>query len=223
MKTWRTHQWILAALTLLLLALWIPVGMEKLWDLDRFRRTLVQQPVPEFTVDVLYWAIPLLELLCAGLLVLGWMKVKHSSRWLRLGMGLSSVLMLGFTVFIALGVLDVYEKRPCGCGSVLKGMSWEDHLWFNGVFLGLSVWGWWLARGQRSDTMKEKGFEGPDVHKKGKMSARAGFEAIWSKNSDIGKTGWIGSFYFLIFIIIDGFKWKYRRRFAVFTGRPEGH
>jgi uncharacterized membrane protein YphA (DoxX/SURF4 family) len=223
MKQIRTTYPVLALLTLVLLALWIPVGMEKLWDLEKFRRTLVQQPVPSYTVGVLYWAIPVLELLCAGLLVMGWIKMRNAGRWLRLGMGLSSLLMAGFTVFIALGVLDVYEKRPCGCGSVLRGMSWEDHLWFNGVFLVLSVWGWWLARGQRSDMGRGMGWRDSDMRDEGQMAAMAGFEVVRGRNGDKGKSGWMWSVNFHNCLNNNWFKCWYRRKFALFPGRPEGH
>lgn len=97
---------------------------------------------------VLYWLLPILELACALLLVGGAIvnpKTNQTIRFRTWGFALSSLLMLGFTLFILFGVLGWYEKRPCGCGSVITGLSWEQHLWFNLVFLLVSVVGWWLA------------------------------------------------------------------------------
>jgi len=28
---------------------------------------------------------------------------------------------------------------PCGCGGVIEKMSWIQHLWFNLIFLALSI------------------------------------------------------------------------------------
>ena len=147
MKT-TTH--ILSACILLLLALWIPVTLDKFWDLEGFRRTLIRQPFPDSWAGVLYWLLPILEFLCVVLLVSGSIHRTRTSKLktaqhLIAGFALSSVLMLGFTLFILFGVLGWYEKRPCGCGSVISGLSWEQHLWFNVVFLLISVVGWWLS------------------------------------------------------------------------------
>src|SRR5690554_2041977 len=147
MKT-TTH--ILSACILLLLALWIPVTLDKFWDLEGFRRTLIRQPFPDSWAGVLYWLLPILEFLCVVLLVSGSIHRTRTSKLkiahhLIAGFALSSVLMLGFTLFILFGVLGWYDKRPCGCGSVISGLSWEQHLWFNVVFLLISVVGWWLS------------------------------------------------------------------------------
>ncbi len=146
----KLRQLVLTLCTLLLLALWIPVALDKLWDLPGFHRTLLRQPFPGWWAGVLYWLLPLLELLCALLLVTGATRKVQTGKLKtaqirNVGFALSSVLMLGFTLFILFGVLGWYEKRPCGCGSVISGLSWEQHLWFNLVFLLISVVGWWLS------------------------------------------------------------------------------
>ena len=128
-------------LRLALLYLWVPVAVDKLWDLSGFHHALLRQPFPNWWAGILFWLLPLLELLAAVLI--GW---RHHRRRVHQGMWLSAVLMLGFTLFILFGVLGWYAQRPCGCGSVISGLSWEDHLWFNIVFLVLSGIGIWLTR-----------------------------------------------------------------------------
>lgn len=140
----KKSQYILSFLTLLLLLLWIPVTIDKFWDLHSFRQTLLRQPFPNAWAEVLYWILPTVEGLCVLLLVLGSIdnlriNKLQLSKW---GFFLSSLLMLGFTLFILFGVLGWYEKRPCGCGSVIKSLTWEEHLIFNLFFLGISVYGW---------------------------------------------------------------------------------
>ncbi|GGC21179.1 hypothetical protein GCM10011386_11410 [Parapedobacter defluvii] len=131
---------IVGIIKLALLALWVPVAVEKLWDLSGFYSTLRRQPIPQWSADILFWLLPLLELGAA--ILLAW---PRSRRRTQQGMWLSAILMLVFTLFILFGVLGWYEKRPCGCGSVISGLSWNDHLWFNAVFFLLAVLGVWLT------------------------------------------------------------------------------
>jgi uncharacterized membrane protein YphA (DoxX/SURF4 family) len=221
MKVKNLKKHILTVITLLLLVLWIPVGLEKLWDLQGFKNTLFSQPIPNSFIDVLFWLIPVLEIACATMLILGWLPIKKACNWLIYGMALSSMLMLCFTVFIALGVLNLYEKRPCGCGSVLKGMSWEEHLWFNGVFLGLSLLGWWLALRKKGDEdMREDEFlqaklAVKDIRHKGPQ--------LWSSEFETEGQWFINFFNFHNSLVSNWlFKTRNPRRFALFPGRPVG-
>ncbi|SEK80798.1 MauE/DoxX family redox-associated membrane protein [Parapedobacter koreensis] len=143
MITIRKHIALLpiSVIRLSLVVLWLPVAAEKLWDLQKFHGTLLRQPFPAWWADTLYWPLPLLEL--ASAVLIAW---PDSRRRVHHGMWLSALLMLGFTLFILFGVLGWYEKRPCGCGSVISGLSWEGHLWFNAAFLLLSVFGALLTR-----------------------------------------------------------------------------
>ncbi len=122
------------------LALWVSVAVEKLWELSGFHSTLRRQPIPEWSTDILFWLLPLAELGAAVLLA--W---PRSRKRTHQGMWLSAILMLAFTLFIGFGVLGWYEKRPCGCGSVISGLSWNAHLWFNGASLLLAILGIWLT------------------------------------------------------------------------------
>ena len=131
---------LLGMIRLAFLALWGSVAVEKLWDLARFHSTLQRQPIPGWSADILFWLLPLAELGAAVLLA--W---PRSRRRTHQGMWLSAILMLAFTLFIGLGVLGWYEKRPCGCGSVISGLTWEEHLWFNGAALLLAIIGIWLT------------------------------------------------------------------------------
>ncbi|WP_353130082.1 MauE/DoxX family redox-associated membrane protein [Parapedobacter pyrenivorans] len=136
---------ILSILRLAFLAMWVSVAVEKLWDLAGFHSTLRRQPIPEWSTDILFWLLPLAELGAAVLLA--WPRNRKRTHQ---GMWLSATLMLVFTLFIGFGVLGWYEKRPCGCGSVISGLTWEQHLWFNAGSLLLAILGIWLTRPVRS-------------------------------------------------------------------------
>lgn len=131
---------ILGIIRLAFLALWVSVAVEKLWDLAGFHSTLRRQPIPGWSADILFWLLPLTELGAAVLLA--W---PRNRRRTHQGMWFSAILMLAFTLFIGFGVLGWYEKRPCGCGSVISGLTWEEHLWFNGAALLLAIIGIWLT------------------------------------------------------------------------------
>ncbi|WP_188746683.1 MauE/DoxX family redox-associated membrane protein [Parapedobacter defluvii] len=139
MKLNRKH--IIFIVRLALVGLWVPVAADKLWDLKGFHSVLLRQPIPDWWADILFWLLPLLELLAAVLIA--W---RNNRRRIYQGMWLSTALMFGLTLFILFGVLGWYEKRPCGCGSVISGLSWEEHLWFNAVFLLFSIVGIWFTR-----------------------------------------------------------------------------
>lgn len=163
----KHRSYILKLITILLLALWIPVALDKFWDLEGFRRTLLSQPFPDAWADVLYWLLPVLELVCAALLIGS--PTTHNSKRLRLGFALSAFLMAGFTLFILFGVLGWYAQRPCGCGSVISGLTWEQHLWFNIAFLSTSLLGWWLL------ARYKHGPAGPGSHPGGGWQDRSYF------------------------------------------------
>jgi len=131
---------VLGMIRLAFLALWGSVAVEKLWDLAGFHSTLRRQPIPRWSTDILFWLLPLAELGAA--MLLAW---PRNRRRTHQGMWLSAILMLAFTLFIGFGVLGWYKKRPCGCGSVISGLTWEEHLWFNGAALLLAIIGIWLT------------------------------------------------------------------------------
>src|SRR5690606_22991338 len=67
-------------------------------------------------------------------------------KWRPGGFRLSSLLMAAFTSYIAAALLGAWEKLPCGCGSVISGMSWQQHFWFNLFFLSISLMGWYCYK-----------------------------------------------------------------------------
>lgn len=131
----------LRIITFTLIVLWVLVTIDKFWNLGEFHATLLNQPFPNWWADILYWLLPMIELLV--IILLAW---PGKAKILHQGMLLSFILMLGFTLYIAFGVMGFYSKQPCGCGSVIKNLTWPQHLWFNTFFLILSGIGIWLSR-----------------------------------------------------------------------------
>lgn len=117
---------------------WIYVGMEKLWQLEAFKIALQQQPIISALAPLLFWLLPLLEISIGIALGL------PSRRFQTWGWKASALLIAIFTIYIGLGVLNIYEKKPCMCSSFLSNISWNKHLLVNFFILGLSVAGWKL-------------------------------------------------------------------------------
>ncbi|HMR83035.1 MAG TPA: hypothetical protein PKE30_07885 [Niabella sp.] len=137
---------------LALLALWIPVAIDKLTDFETFKSGIYNQPFSDSLGNVLIYTLPVLE--CATIIFLiyeGWRKV---------GLILSTMLMTAFTGYVGIALLGAWEKLPCGCGSVISGMSWPKHFLFNLLFLFLSLSGLYLWRKLRSGDAGSEAAEG---------------------------------------------------------------
>lgn len=127
-------------ISIFLIIFWLFVGLEKAWSWQNFRISLQQQPLPQWSMSILFWLVPLIEIATGILLAFQNRKLQ------RLGYWGSILLLAAFTVFIGLGVAGVYEKRPCTCSSIFNTMSWEKHLVVNVILLGISIIGLRLSR-----------------------------------------------------------------------------
>lgn len=130
MTTHKVTQIITQTTVALLILLWTYTAIGKWADSADFRLSLSRQPLPR--PELLFWTLPLAELLAAGLLV-----SEKTRKW---GLYLSSLLLFAFTVYIAAGLMGLLEKVPCSCGGVLRSLGWKEHLLFNLVFLALSLY-----------------------------------------------------------------------------------
>lgn len=140
MDTNKNINIIYGLLRIVMLLFWIYVGIDKVWQLHAFKIALQQQPVISPLAPILYWLLPIVEISLGLLLAFPSQKVQS---W---GWKASILLISVFTVYIALGVLDVYEQKPCMCSSFLSNVSWNTHLVINSVILAFSILGWVLNK-----------------------------------------------------------------------------
>ena len=140
MDTNKNINIIYGLLRIVMLLFWIYVGIDKVWELHAFKIALQQQPIISPLAPILYWLLPIVEISLGLLLAFPSQKVQS---W---GWKASILLISVFTVYIALGVLDVYEQKPCMCSSFLSNVSWNTHLVINSVILALSILGWVLNK-----------------------------------------------------------------------------
>lgn len=136
----RLRHTIKYSISIFLIVFWLFVGLEKAWSWQNFRISLQQQPLPDWSIGIIFWLIPLTEILTGILLAF------RTNKLQRLGYWGSILLLSAFTLFIGLGVAGVYEKRPCTCSSIFNEMSWEWHLVVNIILLSVSILGLFLLR-----------------------------------------------------------------------------
>lgn len=178
------------SIQIFLMVFWLYVGVEKLWNLQGFHSALLRQPFPDSWADVLYRSLPMAEL-GIGLLFI-------FQRGKRPAFLFSALLLLIFSIYITLGLIGVYAERPCGCASVLNGLTWEWHLVVNLALFGLSILGWYLSG--PTAPMDNRG-----MRSKRPLVLFRAFMLLLAVPV------------YLVFIV---FIRRFPRRFAVFPGRP---
>lgn len=127
--------------TAVLTILFFYTAVTKLLDMEEFRRQLANQTLPRWSVGPLFWLIPISELLVSILLV--------NSATRKIGFYGSAILMLVFTGYIGLVLLNVFGRVPCSCSNLIRNMGFTAHFFFNLFFLTLSVVGIYMSNTQR--------------------------------------------------------------------------
>jgi len=125
-----------------LIAIFLYTGLSKAFDQDIFVFTLSRSPwhLLQANAVLVSWVLPYLEILVAVALI-----IPIARLW---GFYASTFLMSAFllyvTIIVASGVV-----LPCSCGGVISYLTWQQHIAFNALFTGVSVWG----------TLNERGIE----------------------------------------------------------------
>lgn len=101
----------------------------KMLDFENFQVQLAQSPLLSAYAGFISYAVIILEVMIAGVLV--------DPKVRRIGLYASFGLMVSFTVYIYL-ILKYSDFVPCSCGGILEKMSWDEHLLFNVSFVALA-------------------------------------------------------------------------------------
>jgi hypothetical protein len=115
----------------LLILLFVYAAAVKLAGFDAFARQLARQPFRPGADNFLLYALPIAELLAAGLLFF--------SKTRAAGLRLSLILLVLFTGYVGLAALHLWNQMPCPCGGILGRLPWRWHLVFNAGCLLLNV------------------------------------------------------------------------------------
>ncbi len=139
---------LISIISSLLIFLWVYAALSKLLNFEQSRMQMMNQIFPAAINQVLLWAVPIAELLTAGLLTI--------SRWRSYGLLISGLLLLLFCIYIILVMSHVFERIPCSCGGIISKLTWGQHLVFNIVFMALALSGYVISVRKGGDMGKEK-------------------------------------------------------------------
>jgi putative oxidoreductase len=126
---------------LILIILFVYAAVSKLIVFTSSRVEMMRQPVPRWSVDLLVYMIPTLELLISGLLLF--------RNFRTVGLIGAFLLLLIFTSYVALAMSGVFGMIPCSCGGIIGKLSWPHHFFFNLIFLSISLYGIVLDQKER--------------------------------------------------------------------------
>lgn len=141
-KRSKSYDWGLTIAIVLLLAMWIPVVIDKWMHFEDFKLGMIRQPLPAFFKHVLVYLLPIAETLIVLLLTF--------KKFRKTGMGLSFILLVLFTGYLSLALMGGFKELPCTCGSIIKTLSWKQHLLFNLSLLILNAYGLMKAKKQNA-------------------------------------------------------------------------
>lgn len=128
-------------ITAVLVMLFFYTAAAKLLDMDEFHSQLVNQALPGWSIAALLWLIPISELVVSLLLLAG--------PTLRIGLYASALLMLLFTGYVGLVLLNIFDRVPCSCSNLIRNMGFKAHFIFNLFFLSLTAVGIYMSEIQR--------------------------------------------------------------------------
>jgi uncharacterized membrane protein YphA (DoxX/SURF4 family) len=114
----------------LIILLFMYASLSKLIDYDKFRVQLSQSPMLTTFASWVAIVVPAIEILLSLLLSI--------NRFRLAGLYASFALMVMFTAYI-IAITKFSEVVPCSCGGVLQNMTWNQHLFFNIIFVLLAL------------------------------------------------------------------------------------
>ncbi len=126
----KKENYIINLTSYLLVFLFTYTACSKLMDHASFLTSVLQSPIIRNYATLISWLIPTLELLIVVMLL--------TNKYKLIGLWFSLFLMVIFTIYIAYMILYI-PHLPCSCGGVLKELSWQNHLLFNGAFIILVI------------------------------------------------------------------------------------
>ncbi|WP_432670493.1 DoxX family protein [Flavobacterium sp. SM2513] len=128
--TAKINRIVIALISYLYILLFVYAAVSKWLDFENFQVQLGLSPLLSVYATYVSYGVLLVELGISVLLAV--------PRFRNLGIYLSFLLMVLFTVYIIL-ILNFSSFIPCSCGGVLEEMGWTAHLVFNSVFVVLGV------------------------------------------------------------------------------------
>lgn len=117
---------------ILLIVLFAYTATSKFLDYDKFVFQMSLAPVPLMIVlaSVLGWVVPVIEMVIAISLAVGFFNPSIKTK----GLYTSVILLSAFEIYIAIMLMSG-SHLPCTCGGIVSQMGWKQHLFFNAFFI----------------------------------------------------------------------------------------
>jgi len=128
--TLKTINFIVNTICCLYALLFTYAATSKLLDFTTFRVQLGQSPLLNAFADWISISVPGIEIIIAFVLLI--------PKYRLIGLYASYLLMAMFTMYIYI-ILNYSAFVPCSCGGILQKMTWNEHLFFNIVFILLAI------------------------------------------------------------------------------------
>lgn len=103
-----------------------------------YRIKMYKQPFADWFTEILIYALPVVEIGMAFLLILPFF---FQHKLLRMGPIINVLLMASFTVYAWLAKEKVFGYIPCACGGIFENMEWPEHFRVNLKLTILAVGG----------------------------------------------------------------------------------
>lgn len=134
MRGWKT---LLSSVLILVFGY---TGLEKFLRFEQSRNAFRNQTFPVELAELLSYAVPVIELLIATLLLFS------VTRWWGY---LGSVLLLTvFITYVGLIWVGAFPRVPCNCAGIIESLGWGEHFVLNLGLIGVSVVGLRMEAGK---------------------------------------------------------------------------
>ncbi|MFD2907929.1 MauE/DoxX family redox-associated membrane protein [Flavobacterium ardleyense] len=137
---------LVTAITYLYIFLFIYAAVSKILDFEAFKIQLGQSPLLSAYASTIAVLIPTIEIVVALIMLLP--RIRY------IGLLLAFGLMVMFSSYIII-ILNYSDFIPCSCGGILSEMNWEQHLFFNFIFVAMGGLGFILDTTEQYTARKQ--------------------------------------------------------------------
>lgn len=103
----------------LIILLFLYAGLSKLLNMKLTMHDMHNQPFPNWLGSFLAWTVPITEILISASLLF--------DKWRLSGLYASFILTTLFTLYAAAILLHFFSWVPCGCGGIIRKLTWQQH------------------------------------------------------------------------------------------------
>lgn len=128
----RSKNLITETIIFLLLLMWAYTFASKIFDFETFKRQINGAYILSSLGSALPYILQILHSIIIVLLV--------RKAWRKIGLIVSLSALSIYTAYL-IYILKFAPSIPCSCIAVMRGMNWQDQLYFNFTVLAINITG----------------------------------------------------------------------------------